>query len=253
MKEALLQIKQDLGENAMILNTRKLPRKLFGLATTDEVEVTAAIDDMAVGTAATPPLKMSGTGVYGRRGAPAKSTAHAASQPESPLSKPSPGRTTPHQVSSSGDRLSLVVISEDIRELKDLLKSILPTGENAPAGGVGGAWAVLYKRLTGAEVSGPIAEELITTLRSGRDVPDDDINKRFIEVLSDRFPVAGPIGVSTGGARPRIVAFVGPTGAGKTTTWCLSIPPEEVSATGSTCTIWSCFWTCSSPTRRTWC
>ncbi|MBD3315540.1 MAG: hypothetical protein GF344_07110, partial [Chitinivibrionales bacterium] len=59
--------------------------------------------------------------------------------------------------------------------------------------------------------------ELILTLRNGCEAPDKDINKRFIDVLSERFPVSGTIGESPD-EHPRIVAFVGPTGAGKTTT-----------------------------------
>lgn len=218
MKEALLQIKQELGENAMILKTRKLPRKLFALGAADEVEVTAAIDDAAPGGSSLGPLKVDAPGLYGRTGTRVEAAGVAARDLPAAPAAPVPGRASPREASSAAvDRLSLLGIREDIRELKDLMKSILQTGETAAAGGFAGAWAVLYKRLTDAEVSPALAEELIQALRNGRETPDKDINKRFIKVLSDRFPVAGAIG-EPAGARPRIVAFVGPTGAGKTTT-----------------------------------
>ena len=56
MREALLLIKQDLGEEAIILKTRKIPRKLLSLGGHDEIEVTAAVDESIV-TAQPPPLR----------------------------------------------------------------------------------------------------------------------------------------------------------------------------------------------------
>ena len=45
MKEALLMVKKDLGDEAMILKTRNLPRKMFSFGEQNTVEVTAAIDE----------------------------------------------------------------------------------------------------------------------------------------------------------------------------------------------------------------
>jgi flagellar biosynthesis protein FlhF len=70
MKEALLQIKQELGEDAIILKTSHMPGKLFSQG---DIEVTAALDenvraDASVSHQAFAPLRVSGagTGVYKR-------------------------------------------------------------------------------------------------------------------------------------------------------------------------------------------
>lgn len=220
MKEALLQIRQDLGEDAMILKTRKLPRKIFSLGDKATIEVTAAIDENASKQQTPfPPLKLSDTGIYTR---------------PKPQKKPSPDRPAPEMpppavpdreikktapathVSTMTDRFQFLELREDIHDMKALLASILATGETAAAGGFAGPWAVLYKRLIDSEIRQETAEDLIRRLKSTTDAPDKNINKKFISVLSESFPVAGPLPQKENG--PLIVAFVGPTGAGKTTT-----------------------------------
>jgi flagellar biosynthesis GTPase FlhF len=61
MREALMQVQEELGEDAVILKTSRLQKKMFGLAGPDEIEVTAAIDDEALGkkTAEFAPLRVS--------------------------------------------------------------------------------------------------------------------------------------------------------------------------------------------------
>ena len=67
MKEALLQIKQELGEDAMILKTRKLPKKIFSLGDQKTIEVTAAVDEnVSPSRVSMPPLKVTDPGIYTR-------------------------------------------------------------------------------------------------------------------------------------------------------------------------------------------
>src|SRR3989339_706060 len=47
MKEALLQVKAELGPGAVILNTKKLNGSLFSAFGREKYEVTAALDDAA--------------------------------------------------------------------------------------------------------------------------------------------------------------------------------------------------------------
>jgi flagellar biosynthesis protein FlhF len=217
MKEALLQIKQDLGEDAMILKTRKLPHKLFAMGAKEEIEVTAAIDDAA---ATTPqplrPLAVRDPGVYSRPRSLAKSTAAKppAAMPQYPPRKPAEPVAAP--ATTPMDRLGLLEIKGDIREIRDFLKSIRQTGEIGSAGGFSGAWAALFKRMVDAEIQPAFAEKLIVEIKGQASVPESDIEKRFVEVLGGRFPVSGPLRGNLDG--PVLVAFVGPTGAGKTTT-----------------------------------
>jgi flagellar biosynthesis protein FlhF len=220
MKEALLRIKQDLGEDAMILKTRKLPRKLFAVGSQEEIEVTAAVDD-GVAAAKQPPLKplaVSDPGVYGRpRTSAGRVPPSEMPTPAAPV-KAEPAAAAPPAGAQTSpmDRLRLLEIREDIREMKDLVKSILQTGETAAAGGFAGPWAVLNKRMVDADVQPAIVEELIRQLKGQKGVADAEIEQNFIKVVGDQFPVSGPLNL--GQKKPLVVALVGPTGSGKTTT-----------------------------------
>ena len=231
MREALLKIKEELGENAIILKSRKLPKKLFTVGEQDEVEVTAALDGDAPGLPFAPLVSSRSTG--GTTGAYPRPRSSAtlpsgmaelvalknrnAAVTQKVFSVDSPA--VPFKLSAptpNADALRLLEIKDDIRELKDMLKSILATGTTAASGEFSGGWAVLYKRLIDAEVRPDIASALITTIKNGKESPDADINKKFISVLSDNFPVGGPL--RTKKDAPLVLCFVGPTGSGKTTT-----------------------------------
>ena len=213
MREALLQIKKDLGEDAVILKTRKLPKKLFVPGSKDEIEVTAALDENSTGSTAPafPSINLADLGVYKRQAsqsAPKVSTEFV----NKPVSR-SP--LTPPVRPPAGD-LRFFELREDIRELKDLLKHILQTGETAAAGGFAGGWAILYRRLIDAEVNSEVAKNVILSIKGGKDIPDTEVNEKFISVLGGYFPVGGQLQLKKNG--PVRVALVGPTGAGKTTT-----------------------------------
>jgi flagellar biosynthesis protein FlhF len=253
MKEALLQIRSDLGEDALILKTKKLPRKLFALGEQHNVEVTAAIDENILKrTANFPPLNVKSdmesgiktnfknnlnsdmksekksyiksdvrtntrpTGVYNRSKVitdPGKYSAKT-HEKQPPFSTKNNRKETKHIVGV--DRLQLAELKEELHDMKKLLAQILATGESTAAGGFAGPWAILYKRLIDAEINRIIAEDLINKLKNTIETPENGINKKFISVLSDYFPVSGPLSTKMDG--PLVCAFVGPTGSGKTTT-----------------------------------
>ena len=219
MKEALLKIKQDLGDDAMILKTSKLPKKIFSFGDTPTIEVTAAIDEgVQKKKPSFPPLQVSDQGVYTH-----PKTRSLPTPPKPPPEMPSPKVPVDSmQAAPSGhttgmtDRFHFLELREDIKEMKALLASILATGESAAAGGFAGPWAVLYKRLVDSEILQEIAEDLIHKLKNTTDSPDKNINKKFISVLSNSFPITGPLTLKNDG--PLVIAMVGPTGSGKTTT-----------------------------------
>ncbi len=221
MKEALIQIKQDLGEEAMILKTRKIPKKMFGLGAQDEIEVTAAIDDTAQGEQPLKPIRVESPGTY-MRPRP-KSPGELPVYPEkiqagSPtltrVASPVLSKFSLADESDSKNR-EIVELRREISELKDVVRSIARPAEGAAAGGFTGVWAMLYKRLLEAEIKPLIAHELIEEMRSQKGA-DQNVEKRFITVLRDHFKVSAPVS-DTAREGPRVVAFVGPTGAGKTT------------------------------------
>jgi flagellar biosynthesis protein FlhF len=141
-------------------------------------------------------------------------------------------------------------IKADVNELKDLVKTILvnaapqpavppaknshgslpfaqpdhtsvaATGTNIVAGGIAGVsdcgWDAFVKRLTDSEVKPALAKRLVDSVRGGSQITDAELEKRLENALSEQFPVSGPLKLKKGA--PLTVAFVGPTGSGKTTT-----------------------------------
>jgi len=205
MREALLQIKQDLGDDAVILRTRNVARKLLSLGNGQEIEVTAAVEDGTPGPVPMSPLRINPQGVYNRNGVQPKTGAAQDTAP-GPAAAPR----------NPDSRFEYLELREDLREVKQLVKSILTSGAAASAGGFADGWAVLYKRLVDAEVKPDIATALIGHVKERYVVADNKIDSAFLAAIGDCFPVAGPLKIKKKG--PLVVAFVGPTGAGKTTT-----------------------------------
>ncbi len=218
MKEALLLIKEDLGEEAIILKTSKAPRTLFSLAGNAEIEVTAAIDDEAPtrrALPAMPPLQLPDGGVYKRPkpGRPAQGP-EATSQAAAAVPFGGPRPSTPE--SAVVPKVNVIDIKEDLRELRELLSPLLPAGRTADAGGFTGPAAALYNRLIDSEVDVGIARGLINRGKGASEATAHEIEKRFMDALQASFPVSGPLKLKQSG--PLVCAFIGPTGVGKTTT-----------------------------------
>jgi len=232
MREALLQIKDELGEDAIILKTRKLPKKVFGIAGQEEVEVTAAVDEDTVQTPkqSFQPITLSNPGLYNRNRTSAVVDMTKENAPDIRLWKPQtvePLKQTrfekPVGSAAASKDQQIDELKQNVRELKDIVTEILNKEKSVAAApvatvnGFNGAWSILYRKLLESEVKQEIGYTLIKEI-SGTDIllADSQADKKFVQALSDFFPVAGPLKLKKGA--PLIVAFVGPTGAGKTTT-----------------------------------
>jgi flagellar biosynthesis protein FlhF len=232
MKEALLQIRQELGENAIILKTCRAPGKLFSQG---DIEVTAAIDeDTNVSRQTFAPLRVSDTGVYKKPkpAMPAREMpvlpSSGGKKPFSPLEALSalaketsserrrPDTPLPKAVNGELPEKKYEEIKADLRELKQLFGGMVKNVGGAAAGGFSGEWAVLYKKLVEAEVSPDDARGFVARIQAGSTEKDSDVVKRFVAGLDACFRASAPI--RKNGDKPHIVMFVGPTGMGKTTT-----------------------------------
>lgn len=222
MREALIEIRNELGEGAVILKTRKVPGRGFPFGGAD-VEVTAAIDEESKPQPAFPRIMVdepapaaAGAGTYQRpRSQTAADAAPAvAVRAWKPPMVLSSERAAPAGV---GTEHGYTELKEDIKHLADMVKSVLKNGGTCREGGFEGGWGILYKRLIDAEVKTELAASLIDSMR--RDVnalSNGQAEARIFELLHSHFPVSGPVRCKKRG--PAIVAFVGPTGSGKTTT-----------------------------------
>jgi flagellar biosynthesis protein FlhF len=175
MKEALAQVRRDLGGDAIILSTREVRRRrLFGLGKRELIEVTAT------------------DGLSGP--APAAGTTSA------PLHA---------QFSEQLRRLHAMV--EDLSR-QGRIDHLLPD--------LPGALVPTYSQLLEAEVPEVLARRLVRHV-ADRLEPDqfhrpEVVRDALRDAVESCVPIAPPI-AAVAGTR-RIVALVGPTGVGKTTT-----------------------------------
>ena len=191
VEEAMASARQELGADAMLVNTRKAPPEVRHLGDYEVVFATLAPDrDSAEG------------------GAAQVSVAASTSS------------------SLPGDRLS-VEVSELKKELEGMRRALTRTAY-APShwSGVPQDVSDAYAALTSAEVSPELAREIVQSAgsRQGRGTPQRgpsqidgaEFQRALVEELESRFNVDPALGRN--GTSPRIVALVGPPGSGKTTT-----------------------------------
>lgn len=186
MKEALAKVRRDLGGSAVILGTREVRRRrLFGLGPRELIEVTAADPRSAPAAKAAPPA------------GPA------------PVQAPAPAEALHAQFGEQLSRLHAMVAEMSRQGRIDHLLPDLP-GELVPT----------YATLIEADVPEVLARRLVRHVAEDLE-PDDDLAPEAIrdalrEAVESCLPIAPPIAARAG--TRRVVALVGPTGVGKTTT-----------------------------------
>ena len=183
MADAIAQVKRDLGRDAMIVETRR--RRIggwLGLGGRRGWEVSATGQD-----AESPPRSM---GTY-------VSEAGAGDEPPQAM---------PHRDDA---------VVRKLQEVRDMVAQLAgrPGGSHRPP-----VLQAAYEHLTAQEVEGPLAAELVDEL--ARDLPGAQLEDASVVGDALRSRIAGRIRTAGrgGGATRSVIAFVGPTGVGKTTT-----------------------------------
>lgn len=195
MAEALRLIKREFGPEAVILSARDLNKRegLFSFLRSPGVEVTAATDPVDRKIKNEAPLTRRWT--LQRRQANTRSNNQNYSGQLNPFNPAKKGR---------------------------LRKPLRPDNKRTHFPGKDGMvrFLNLYQELQDQGVENAIASEMIERLRaassSHRSLRDQELKERLCGVFEKMGVVAGSKG-SKGGS-PRIVALVGPTGVGKTST-----------------------------------
>jgi len=251
MQEALAQVRADLGPQAAVLHTREvggggLLRWIPGMR---RIEVTAALDvrvpsrfadrrrPAAVEPEAASPRDVTYEPSYAARSpadeAPPRSQSRAAATAASGASKPHPSHASTAYSSTaySSTAYSSTANSstanhggDDVRtqlsELQALVADLCRRSRGAGHQDLPESLFRLYTDLIEAEVGDAVARDLIERLR--REVGPDEmedlmmLRARLSRTIEERIATSGPIPVEAG--RRRLVALVGPTGVGKTTT-----------------------------------
>lgn len=194
MREALAQVRRDLGGEAVILGTREVRRRrMFGLGKRELIEVTASDGSRAV---APLPVEMP----------------WAPSLPAGPRAQGSTAPAPSALHAQFGEELSRLHTMVEGLSRMGRIDHLLPDlpGELVPT----------YAQLVEAEVPEVLARRLVRYVADLLDASQmhrpEHVREALREAVESCVQVAPPI-LAIPGTR-RVVALVGPTGVGKTTT-----------------------------------
>lgn len=217
MKEALLEVKRDLGQDAVILGTRTVRDKgLFGLFGKPIVEVTATPKSEAMPTPpppSAPPVR--GTERLLRR-------AYGGGDGGGTVEETLPPR--PERRSSES---GVHEIENELAQIKALVAECYREVKYKDLAGLPDALLDVYNGLRGVEIGDSIAQRLVRHLAETLSAEDQAdralVRTRLERIVRELVDVTGPVGSANGDGRSnarrtRVVSLVGPTGVGKTTT-----------------------------------
>lgn len=206
-QEAILKVKMDLGNEALILNTRKVKKKgLAGLFSKPMVEVLAAIDEYNV----------------------TRTEGDAAKASEKPAQE-----TEPQNKRNFDEKEEKIANLENkltnMEEMLQKLFSKINTGEKTAQQTVRSerpqlninlkVAEIFYSNLVKNEVDQEIAKKIIDTAASriGAGAGVNDMAAQLSGIIAGLLGKPETIRQRSAG-KPEVVIFVGPTGVGKTTT-----------------------------------
>ncbi|GBC97273.1 Flagellar biosynthesis protein FlhF [bacterium HR16] len=179
--EALAMVRADLGRDAVIVQTRKVNKRVLGVWGREMVEVWASDN---------PDLE-------GLR------------RPQTTTPVPTTTSSLPREQSSRIEQLE-----SEIQNLKAMIAQLarqgvaVVPGTTPVASTLDNPWLSLLKQ---AEVEESIARELLQS------VPENALSENTLHsLIAERLVTSGPITLQE--AQPKVVMLVGPTGVGKTTT-----------------------------------
>ena len=214
MPEALRKIKADLGPDAVILSTRQIKRGrgVFGMLSRPILEVTAATDVDALA-----------------RPAPAPAAPRGPSAPASPGPDSGILLTLQADVDSLREELDLLArrprragpdpVSEELRGLVSKVERLLEQTVRLDRVRLSPGLRRLHAHLDAVDVDPVLSARILAFLQDKMDsgvVPEGREVAAFRELVARTVKVSGPLLDEAPG--PRVVALVGPTGVGKTTT-----------------------------------
>lgn len=202
MADALKEVKRHFGRDAVILATRTSTKGgLWGLGGRPVVEITAA------NAVADLPEAL-------RVGKP-RAKATSADQVTTGANR----STTSMLPGSSAERTN--ELFTELGTLKAMVSELVSDSKRRGARHVPEQLFDTYQKLVESEVAEKIADQLIERVRG--DLPSKElgnpvaVRRSLARALADMLPTSGPIRVAPMG-EPTVIALVGPTGVGKTTT-----------------------------------
>ena len=236
MAECLTQVKSAMGTDAIILHTRTYQTKLWmGLRRQEVVEITAG-KGMNIGRRPRPGQQADTggkdprpnptvAGTYSRSGAARSSASGGNGGGGTALAESPPRAREPRNFmeTPAATSAAMLSISQEVTTLKQMMKELLVVSRQRQAPNVPEELLEYYDLLVRNQVCEEVATELVRTLqrqvRAEHYGQPQYMREKLAEQIEKMIPLAGPIakGPKKGGG-PHVVALVGPTGVGKTTT-----------------------------------
>ena len=203
MQVALQMVRQELGSGAVILHTREVRsarwRRLFRRVEPRQVEVTA------------------GTGMNVRTSAPPRT------RPRLSESHARAPRTASIQASEAGAKRSEreSQIAQQLETLKSMVAELQQSARREPSSDVPESLFHVYSRLIEHDVDQELARDLVGQLQIGQSSLEfsenaPEIDQQLSRMVQRDLSISGPIRIEPG--RQKVVALIGATGVGKTTT-----------------------------------
>ena len=207
MAECLNLVKTELGPGAVILSTRNVTtKKLFGLIRQEHVEITAG----------------RGLRPNQRRRPTLPSRPVAQAREAAPISYNANGKPGSSLMETGAAASAAYLgVTQEVGDLKKVVASLVEQVQNQKTPDLPETLAPHYRRLTDQQASDAVAREITNAVReslSREELADASVVGRAVESeVAKRLPVSGPTKRRVKG-KPHVVAFIGPTGVGKTTT-----------------------------------
>ncbi|MEE9543436.1 MAG: hypothetical protein V3V95_06610 [Thermodesulfobacteriota bacterium] len=117
--------------------------------------------------------------------------------------------------SSDNFKKSLTEIKEELDELKYIFSKVVRDKARQEVAGLGGAAYQVYEDLLDSGIHERLSRRLVKTAAKATSDTPDMVKRRCMKIIMDKTGVHNPFSAKEG---PRILALVGPTGSGKSTT-----------------------------------
>jgi flagellar biosynthesis protein FlhF len=210
MAEALRQVKTELGKDAVILHTRTyLRRQWMGLRRREVVEITAGTGFQVMPR---PQARRSPTET------PAPERPVRRSIPRGAMASPSPRSVL--DTPAAGNAM-IMGLSQEMSGLKSMVLELVHQTRAKQTPDVPEDLFDYYMQLVQNQVADELAADMLRKLQSetrAEHLRDPQfVKQKLAEQLEQMLPAAKPL-VRTKTTGPHVVALIGPTGVGKTTT-----------------------------------
>jgi flagellar biosynthesis protein FlhF len=231
MAEALQEVKKQMGHDAVILHTRTYQlRQWLGLRRREMVEVTAGRglnfsrrprqNPPAVAPAAPRNNQVIGANQNGLIYGPGYGRAALATTTPAVSQNPAINARALLETPAAGNA-AILSVGRDMAQLKQMVEKLVVENRKGQSPNVPEELFEHYLQLIQNEVADELAQEIVRTLQ--RELRPEYLSQipyvreRIAEQIEKLIPASGPI-IRKSAPGPHVIALIGPTGVGKTTT-----------------------------------